>query len=187
MRKLLGGFAIGCGGLLGLLLLFVVIAVAVSEDGGPGATEGDRSTAPPPAEAEAENEALLAPGQSATAEGLRITLVEIVDPFVSSNSFSRPKAGHRHVAFRVLIENVSNRNQFVSPFDFTLTDAENFQYDPTSVVFDGPSLYDCPSQLTGGGRCEGWLGFEVREGAGLKDLMFDPNTFTKTDHHFRAP
>ncbi|HEY8491661.1 MAG TPA: DUF4352 domain-containing protein [Dehalococcoidia bacterium] len=200
MGKLLGGMAIGCGGLVGLLLIIVIIAVAASGDGSPGATEGDRSTEAPAAQpagegtpagqaatAPRENEAALAPGQSATAEGLRITLVEVVDPYISRNQFSRPAPGYRYVAFRVLFENVSDRNQFVSAFDFTLIDTESFQYDPTSVVFDGPALYECPSQLTGGGRCEGWVGFQVREGVGLKDLMYDPNTFTRTDHHFRAP
>ena len=178
-------FLIGCGGLIGLVVLVVVIASATGGGGDDKkATSGGTTSAPAAARA---NEATLAQGESATAEGVKITILQIQDPFVSPNQFSRPDAGNRYVAFKLQIENVGNRNASVNAFSFKLVDAENFQHQAESIVFAEQGLIGQAQSLGGGAKIEGWLGFQVKEGVGLRELTYDPNPFTETDHHFRAP
>jgi len=179
-----GGFGrallLGCGGLLALLVLGIVIATMAGNSGrnGGGTSAG---------EARRANEATLAAGESATAEGLKVTILEIRDPFESANRFSRPSAGNRFVAFKVQIENVGGGSKSHNAFNFKLLDAENFQHKPESIVFAEQALLGQATQLGGGARIEGWIGFEVKQGVGLKELTYDPNPFTTTDIVFRAP
>lgn len=182
-------FLIGCGGLIALGVVIAVIASAA--DGGSKDSDNKEATASggttsAPAAPRA-NEARLAEGESTTAEGLTITLLQIRDPFVSPNQFSRPSAGNRHVAFKVQIENVGNRNMSANAFSFKLVDAENFQHQAESIVFAEQSLLGQAQSLGGGAKIEGWVGFQVKEGVALKELTYDPNPFTETDHRFRAP
>jgi hypothetical protein len=86
-------------------------------------------------------------------------ILDIVDPFVSPNQFSRAPAGTRHVAFKLLFENVSERNWIIGSFDLRLTDADEFQSAPAIVVFTEPTLTGAPP-LSGGGKFEGWVAFE---------------------------
>ena len=91
------------------------------------------------------------------------------------------------MALKVLFENVSGRSASVNAFSFKLIDAENFQHNFESVVFSEPSLVGQAQQLGGGAKLEGWIGFEVKDGVVLKELTYDPNPVTTTDHHFRVP
>ena len=176
---------IGCSGLIGLVVLGVIITMAAGGGGDDEqATSVGTTTAPAAARA---NEAKLTPGESATAEGITITILQIQDPFASPNQFSRPDAGNRYVAFKLQLENVGNRNASVNAFSFKLVDAENFQHQAESIVFAEQGLIGQGQSLGGGAKIEGWLGFQVKEGVGLKELIYDPNPFTETDHRFRAP
>ena len=191
-----GGFGrklmLGCGGLIGLVVVVAIIAVAAGGGSDKATKEptqaagGQQQAANAPAASRA-NEATLAEGQSATAEGLKLTLLQIQDPYVSTNQFSRPATGNRFVAFKVQIENVGSREASANAFNFKLLDADNFQRQVTSVVFSEQSLLDQAQSLGGGAKIEGWVGFEVKEGVALKQLTYDPNPFTQTDHIFRAP
>jgi hypothetical protein len=177
---------IGCGGLIAVVVVLGVILAAAG--GGGGAGESTSTTASPPGTAAVRaNEGALEDGGMATAEGLKITIVQIIDPYSSPNQFSRPAAGTRFVAFKVLFENVGNRSASVSAFNFKLIDADNFQHNFESIVFDEPSLVGQGQQLGGAAKIEGWIGFEVKEGVGLRELTYDPNPVTTTDHHFRVP
>lgn len=135
-----------------------------------------------------DNEATLLVGQSATAQGIRVTILQIVDPFTSANVFSKPADGTRFVAFKLRIENVSDKNHFFNRSNLQLRDAAD---ETTAPAFgaspDKPSLEDAPSSIAVGANIEGWEAFELPVGVGLKDLIYIPDPFTEPDIHFRAP
>lgn len=191
-----GGFGrfllIGCGGLTGVVILIVIIA-AVATGGGTkkesagssgGGAAGEQTTGAAGAK---DNVATLAEGQAATAENVKLTILQIADPFVSANQFSRPSQGNRYVAFKVQLENVGSRSVSANAFNFKLLDAENFQHQFASVVFPEQSLVGQGQELGSGAKLEGWIGFEVKDGVGLQQLVYDPNPFTKTDIVFQSP
>jgi len=126
------------------------------------------------------------PGAVAEAEGVRITLNDIVDPWVSPSEFApdEPDPGKRFVAFDVTIEYVKESGtHFACDINFTLTDAEAFAYE-YELLFDLEPAFDCIG-LGGGQKTRGWTGFEVNEGATLDLLKYDPDIFTTDDIEFQ--
>lgn len=168
--------------LLGLIALSFALAAACGEQTSTS-VPGDAATASE-TEAPSPNRAALAKGASAVAEDLRITVQDIADPYKSSNQFSEPAKGKHFVAFKVLVENVGEDQQNVSPFDFTLLDDTGFQYDPGFIVFEEAELSS--ADLAGGAKTSGWFGFEVNDGAAPAKLTYDPNPFTDDDIEFSA-
>jgi len=122
------------------------------------------------------------PGAVAEAEGTRIALNEILDPWVPQESFLRPETGRRFVAFDVTIENVGGGSPFVSCFDFRLSDTEDFAYEAELLASPEPDLRGV--ELAKGQKTRGWCAFEVNEGTPLKLLKYDPNPFTTNDIEF---
>lgn len=124
-------------------------------------------------------------GGVAVAENLRITIDAVSDPYYSTNQFSRPKIGYRFTAIKVTIENVGQNEQSVGPYSFSLTTYDSFQYDPAFLVFGDAEPELSYITLGSGNKTEGWFGFEVKADASLKELKYDPNLFTTTDHLWR--
>ena len=122
------------------------------------------------------------PGATAEAEGVRVTLNEIIDPWLS-DTFMQPDPGRRSVAFDVTIQHVDGGTQSVSAFDFMLSDAEDFLYNATF----GPDPILDSIDLGSGQKTRGWVAFEVNEGTPLKLLKYDPNVFTAKDIEFQFP
>ena len=186
---------IGCGGLIGLLVLAGVIGAAAGgskqKDEGATAKSGTAASGAggtPASPAPKANEGLLAEGQATTAENAKVTIIAIQDPYVPKNQFSRPKAGNRFVAYKVQIEHTGQSGTVsANGFNFKLRDSENFQHQTASVVFEEQSLLGQAQSLASGTKIEGWVGFEVKEGVTVKELSYDPNPFTNTDNIFRAP
>jgi len=146
----------------------------------------DTPLPPEPTEERAERIVTAAPGAVAEAEGVQITLNEIIDSWVSSAEFApdRPDPGKRFVVFDVTIQYVRERGtHFACGFGFRLTDADAFAYD-IEFLFDLEPSLDC-IDLGGGEKTRGWIGFEVNEGAVLELLKYDPDPFTTDDIEFR--
>lgn len=198
-----------------LIWLIVIIAIAASagsssDDGNDGSVRTDptatrselpadtpepEATAAPseaaaPTEApeptEVDNEAPLAAGAVAKAKWVRITINEIIDPYSSGNQFDLPAAGNRFVVFDMTVENISDDSHFFSIFDFALKDTENFQYEVGFSPIVEPSLSSVTDLQGGGSKVQGRLGFEVREGAALFEMKFDPELFSEEDIVFRV-
>lgn len=177
-------------------LVTVIIVIAAASAGGGGeeeegvlASEATRQATaaaaqeefPTPAEEKVERIVRAAPGVQAEAEGVRITLNETVDPWVSENMFIQPDPGRRFVAFDVTIEQVGG-SHLASEFNFQLTDVEGFAYDTAFLGAEPPlQMID----LGKGQKTRGWVTFEVNEGTPLKLLKYDPNPFTTKDIEFQ--
>jgi hypothetical protein len=124
-------------------------------------------------------------GAVAEAEDVRVTLNQVVDPWVSDNQFEQPDAGKRFVAFDVTIENVGGSGtHYASPINFKLTDSESFAYE---ITFFGPDPALRTTGLGSGEKTRGWVPFEVNQNASLAVLKYDPNMFTTDDIEFQFP
>ena len=207
-----GFFAVGTA----LLLLIIVLVAAIAGgDGGDGesvagaqpslaaeavmggsetptaeATPGDEESPPKvqetPEAPAVEHIVAGVPGAVAEARGVRITLNNTVDPWVSPSEFARdaPDPGKRFVAFDVTVEYVKEGGTHLA-YDahFRLTDAAAFAYDAT-FLFDLEPALECVD-LAGGEKTRGWIGFEVNEAAQLDLLKYDPDIYIPNDIEFR--
>jgi hypothetical protein len=140
---------------------------------------------PTPEEPSIERIVAAVPGAVAEARGVRITLNDIIDPWVSPSDFApdEPQPGNRFVVFDVTMEYVKESGtHFACDINFRLTDTEAFAYD-TAFLFDLEPMLQC-IDLGGGQKTRGWMGFEVGEAAQLDLLKYDPDLFTTDDIEF---
>ena len=182
--------------LLGMAASLLIIAVLSTGSCGTSTKNKDASATIVPATEEKatelpnnrDNQATLVVGASASAQGTRVTILQIVDPFTSANVFAKPADGTRFVAFKLRIENVSDKNHFFSRSNLRLRDAADEQTAPAfGASPDKPSLEDAPDSIAPGANIEGWEAFELPTGVGFKDLIYIPDPFAGPDIHFRAP
>jgi hypothetical protein len=159
-----------------LLLALGTIAVACSDnEGEPGAPEAPST----------ERMVAAVSGALAEAEGVRITLNETADPWVSPSEFALDESvpGKRFVAFDVTLEWVEDSGfHYACSTEFTLTDTAEFVYEH-EPLFDLEPELDCV-HLGSGQKTRGWIGFEVDEGTPLGILKYDPDIFTTEDIEF---
>ncbi len=197
-----------------VLVIIIIIAVASSgggDDGGsqeavsaepsPTLAAEESPTAEPPTDGEVQEtpeptpepeepsiERIVAavPGAVAEARGVRITLNDIIDPWVSPSDFvlDEPDPGNRFVVFDVTIEYVKESGTHLAcDFNFRLTDADAFAYD-AALLFDLEPTLDC-IDLGGGQKTRGLTGFEVGEASQLVLLKYDPELFNTDDIEFQ--
>ncbi|WP_322819708.1 DUF4352 domain-containing protein [Tepidiforma sp.] len=184
---------IGCGALVGILIV-IGIVVAAAGGGGSGDQSSDTAAERTPGSGSADVRVTLAqgavgevaPGGDASRKS-RVTVVRIMDPVVSTNQFSQPKAGMRWIGFEVIHENIGTKE--IGSLDWKLRDTNDGEHDIDIIgpVVEMPDLDPVYSDLTPGGKKQGWIYFQVPEGAGIAWLRADPNIFAKGDLYFDAP
>ncbi len=211
-RETTQGKVLAYGGpIVGVIVLVIIISVAASTGGGddgdgggngaqvagqPTQLEADRGAddqepvepVQPTDTPEPEIERIVqaVPGAVAEAEDVRITLNDIVDPWVSTAEFApdEPEPGKRYVALDVTLQYVTDRGTHLAcEFNFRLTDTDAFAYD-TAFLFDLEPTLEC-IDLGGGERTRGWIAFEVNEAAQLDLLKYDPDIFSTDDIEFQ--
>ncbi len=140
----------------------------------------------PTEEPETERIVPAVPGAVAEAEGVQITLNEIIDPWISTAEFAfdEPGPGNRFIAMDITIQYTKDSGtHFACDINFRLTDAEACAYDAAILIDLEPSL-KC-IDLGGGQKTRGWMGFEIGEGAILDLLKYDPDILTTNDIEFQ--
>ena len=174
-----------------LIIILAVIGAAIGEDeqeAGTGSAAAQATATPHPTEEKIERIVPATPGAVAEARDVRITLNQIVDPWVDPSGFAvpRPDPGKRFVAFDVTIQYMRESGTHLAcGTNFRLTDAESFAYDyELGLLFYLETHLDC-IDLGGGQRTRGGLGFEVNDGTSLKLLKYDPDIFTTNDIEFQ--
>lgn len=174
-------------------LLFVMTVCALmpallgcsSEEKAASPTTNAGDTAAPPQVTDAPAEATQAPNQAVAAPGavaefahVRVYLNAIQDPWTSDNVYIGPDAGKRYVSFDVTVEYFNESDTHgANPFNFGLSDAQSFAYDPT---FGGPDPQLTAVDLRPNEKTRGWVTFEVAEGAQLQTLRYQPNFLKDT-------
>lgn len=182
-----------------VVAVVIIIAIAAAAGGGGGESQpSDESSAveaqpagvvagesQPASEEQSEAERITQarPGATGEAENVRVTVNGLADPWVSDNEFMQPDTGKRFVAFDVTIQNTGESGtHHCNPFNFSLTDAEDFAYEATFGWAD-PPLHAV--DLGSGQKSRGWVTFEVNEGTPLQLLKYDPDIFSTNDIEFQ--
>jgi|GEM_PF-1677325 len=115
----------------------------------------------------------------------KVTILQFVDNVQSTNQFLTPAEGKKWVGFEVLIENVGSKQ--VTSLDWTLRDSKDQEHERAFVVSATGSQVDVVySDLTPGGKKQGWVYFEIDADATVKWLRADPNPFLAHDLYFDA-
>lgn len=177
--------ALGCLGIFAAIGIFVIIVfVAI------GAALND--AADKAADSGGDVHVTLADGASGqiAPEGngskmSRVTILKFVDNVQSTNQFIQPAAGKKWVGFEVVIENVGTKQ--VNSLDWTLRDTKDQEHDRQFFTGgQGENVDIIYSDLTPGGKKQGWVYFEIDADASVKWLRADPNPFLADDLYFDA-
>lgn len=181
-----------------LFLVFVLSALAAlscapetgqQASGGGGQTPAPAQSQPTPTPQGPQRIVTAAPGAVAEAEGVRVTLHEIRDPFVSNNPFAQAPQGKRFVAFDVTVERTRSPGHYASCGSFKLVDQGGFVSDFSGGALGAVMADNLPvlsgAQIGEGEKVRGWCGFEMGAGARLAVLKYDPNPVTTSDIEFR--
>jgi len=136
-----------------VVVLGVISAVAKPKDDEPA---GQRVSTPAGGQSGAPN---LAAGQADTTSGFSTTLIQTVDPWVSTNQFESPAAGKRYVAVELTMVNTSSEPQtFSTLLGLEVVDSLGQHWNPTFAGLDLPQL---GGDLAPGAMIRGWQVFEV--------------------------
>lgn len=115
----------------------------------------------------------------------RVTILRFIDNVQTTNQFLKPADGKKWVGFEVVIENVGSKQ--VSSLDWTLRDSKDLEHSREYVVgAEGSNVDVVYSDLTPGGKKQGWVYFEVDADASVRWLRADPNPFLADDLYFDA-
>jgi hypothetical protein len=115
----------------------------------------------------------------------RVTILRFVDNVQSNNQFLTPAEGKKWVGFEVVIENVGTAQ--VTSLGWTLRDSKSIEHERAYVVGASGSQVDVVySDLTPGGKKQGWVYFEIDADASVAWLRADPNPFLAHDLYFDA-
>lgn len=188
-----GAFKLGFLGCLGitaavvaiLVVIGILLAAAGSGDGdertgGSGEVGTNRGDVHVPLVVGSSGE--IAPERNASKRS-RVTILQIADNVTTGSTFVRPAAGHKWWGVEVVVENVGTSE--VNAMSWKLRDSNDGEHDEAFVVGAGQAL-DRIYNLTPGGKVQGWVFFEIPNGAAPKWLRADPNLLLANDLYFDA-
>ncbi|WP_433745090.1 DUF4352 domain-containing protein [Falsibacillus pallidus] len=162
-------FKFGCLGIIALIVLGIIIAVATSG--------GDDSS----------NEPAKVGGDSAQKEKAQTTFkmgdtIQLGDHKVTvtkidksaGDEFETPKSGNEFVIVHVRIENGGKDQISYNSFDFQLKNSQGNIVDPGIITIDQDTSLDS-GELAAGGKVEGTISFEAPKNDPDLDLIFTPS------------
>lgn len=116
----------------------------------------------------------------------KVTILKIADPVQSTSQFFQPHEGQRWVGFEVSIENTGSKQ--VGALQWTLRDSADGEHNRAFVPgAQGADVDIVYSDLSPGGKKQGWVYFEIPVGTTIKWLRADPNPFLADDLYFDGP
>lgn len=107
----------------------------------------------------------------------RVTITEVVDPFVDYDAAYPPVPGTRFVLLEATVEGTGPQPIEASWYDFYLHDAAGFLWQPVSIVRpDDVALPDLPGsqQLAPGNAISGAITFAVPAKAAITEVLYLP-------------
>ncbi len=180
----------GCLGIIGAFSFVIVLIVVIAASSGGG---GDDENDDIPAAAE-ERDVRVALTVDSTGtifpdanddKKSKVTILQIVDGAESANQFLQPAEGKKYYAIEVVVENVGTKE--VSSLDWKMRDSSDNELEREYVSGVGGTELDLVySDLTPGGKKQGWVVFEIDAAATAKWIRADPNPFLKNDLYFDA-
>ncbi|OQX50512.1 hypothetical protein B5M47_03785 [candidate division CPR3 bacterium 4484_211] len=112
-------------------------------------------------------------GENATLEGLKLTVNDITRTSAVSE-FEKAESGKEFVIVDVSLENVSDKTEQYSYFDFRIQTAAGQVLDTSLVLVDGRLG---SGDLVAGGKVAGKVTFEVPKEEGHQYLIYKPNAW----------
>jgi hypothetical protein len=135
-------------------------------DAGPVLIPTARREAGPP-----QSQTPVAPaGQSATHEGLTVTVLAVERPWHEPNSFSKPAAGMEYLTVEVRLDNATGQQIEHNPAEFKVATADGARWDRR--IRRDPPLQS--GHVLPGTPMRGWLTFEVPIGNPVIQLLWAP-------------
>lgn len=175
---------IGCGSLVALVVLIVIIAAAGNK--GASTANTNQSTSTVQATSQATTQPTSAPtsqpsptvhqtgvGATQTSGAWSIT-VNSIKQTASGNEFEVPKAGDEFILINMTALNTGSSPSDMNIFDFTLRDASGTSYDSTIIDV----AHDPSGTVVGGQKVRGDLTYEIPKSVHSVTLQFDdPSDF----------
>lgn len=125
------------------------------------------------------------PGASIEEQGVTITLNKIEDPWQPPAGVAAPEEGMRFVSFDITVRNDSDISLGLFVMHFILTDVSGLSYDPDLSIGAAPALlYEV---LEKGDETQGFVGFELDEGAKIDLLTYRPRVPGAGEAGFNFP
>lgn len=171
-----------------LLALLVVIPLALGcdeVDDQPTNTRTATSTASPtslptvtrtPTPGDITTAAGLEPGAVAEADGVRVTLLQVTDPWEAFAEADTPEEGYRYVQAAVTLENRSGEDITTGFGAFAFVSGDGTASRGKRV--EGAEPYLITQTIADEAVVQGLVVGEVKEGEAFSGLMFDPQNAT---------
>ena len=176
---------LGCVGIfaaIGLFVIVLIVAIGAALNDAADKTEDTGGDVRVPLANGASGE--IAPEANGSKRS-RVTIVQFVDNVQTTNQFLAPAEGKKWIGFEVVIENVGSAQ--VTSLDWTLRDSKSIEHERAFVVAaQGTQVDVIYSDLTPGGKKQGWVYFEIDADATVSWLRADPNPFLAHDLYFDA-
>src|SRR6266487_3958889 len=169
-------FAIGCGSLVALVILVIVLAAVVS--GGHTSSTSTTSTSASTSTSGSQNSS----GNQVSKVGGTITLNGVQATLVSAKTnpggeFDTPKAGNIYVIVHVKLHNTSDQEQNYNEFDFHVKSGTGNITNQDYLSTENSSDLLNSGTLSPGGTAEGDLVFQVKKGDHKAELTWQPSFF----------
>ena len=114
-------------------------------------------------------------GESAELEGRTITLTDVQKNFNMNNEYSTPKEGSQFVKIAVKVENTSDSEIVVSPYELRIQDGSGAIESLVSVTYLLDDQFESATLIPAGSR-EGAVIFEVPENDENLKLVYQPSS-----------
>ena len=113
---------------------------------------------------------------------IKVTIVEIIDNATTDNAIMQPESGNRYWAAEVMLE--ATRDKVVNTGVWTVETTDGGEYETIYLTGVGDDIIY--GALEAGATEQGFLVFEIPEGATVKTLKLDPSIYVGGNLFFDA-
>lgn len=113
-------------------------------------------------------------GETAEIQGIKVTLSGAEKHFSMNNDYSNPKSGSQFVKVEVKVENATQSDMTVSPYEFKAQDNQGAMESPVSATYLLEDQFESVTLIPGGYR-SGSMIFELPENDDNLKLIYQPS------------
>lgn len=159
---------------VGILVLLGIIGSAISPDETPKTVDGTPSSSDSSSAEQKPEKTTFKPGETIEFDKKKVTVSSVKRNWSSGNEFIVPDAGNEFVKIQVTIRNDSSNEAAYNSFDWNLQDSKGVIKDVATVAYGVDGALNS-GDLAPGGKVEGFLVFEVKEGDKGLTLRYNPS------------
>ncbi|RDI40047.1 DUF4352 domain-containing protein [Falsibacillus pallidus] len=164
-------FKFGCLGIIALIVLGIIIAVATSggDDSSNAPAKVDGSTGSAKKE---KAQTTFKLGDTIQLGDHKVTVTKLEKS--AGGEFETPKGGNEFVIVHLTIENGGKDQISYNPYDFQLKNSQGNIVDPGFITIDQDTALES-GELAAGGKVQGTISFEAPQNDSDLDLIFTPS------------